>query len=115
MPNSNHDQYQDDILVTQSPSFTIDQVKDIVNQLYGLTGNLFPLVSERDQNFRITNETGNQFVIKIANSAENPAIIDMQLKALEHIATVDPELPVPKVLFSHNGLALEQIKAENGV
>jgi 4-aminobutyrate aminotransferase-like enzyme/Ser/Thr protein kinase RdoA (MazF antagonist) len=113
MPNANYYQYQDDILKTQSPSFTIDQVKDIVNQLYGLTGNLFPLVSERDQNFYITTETGDQFVIKIANTAEDPAIIDMQIKALEHIALVDPKLPVPEVLFSRNGLAIEQIQAEN--
>jgi 4-aminobutyrate aminotransferase-like enzyme/Ser/Thr protein kinase RdoA (MazF antagonist) len=114
MPNANQDIYQDDILETQSPSFTFEQVKDIANQLYGLTGNLFPLVSERDQNFRITTEAGDQFVIKIANSAEDPAIIDMQLKALEHIAIVDPKLPVPEVLFSQNGLAIEQIQAENG-
>jgi len=114
MPNANHDLYQDDILETQSPSFTIEQVKDIANKLYGLTGNLFPLASERDQNFRISTEAGDQFVIKIANSAEDPAIIDMQLKALEHIALVDPKLPVPEVLVSRNGLAIEQIQAENG-
>ncbi len=114
MPNANCDLYQDDILETQSPSFTIEQVKDIANKLYGLTGNLLPLASERDQNFRISTEAGDQFVIKIANSAEDPAIIDMQLKALEHIAIVDPTLPVPEVLVSSNGLAIEQIQAENG-
>jgi len=114
MPNANYDLYQDDILVTQSPSFTIEQVKDITNKLYGLTGNLFPLASERDQNFCISTEAGDRFVIKISNSAEDPAIIDMQLKALEHIALVDPKLPVPKVLFSRNGSPIEQIQAENG-
>jgi len=114
MPDANHDLYQDDLLETQSPSFTIEQVNDIANQLYGLTGVLFPLTSERDQNFRISTEAEDQFVIKIANSAEDPAVIDMQLKALEHIAKVDPNLPVPEVLFSRNGLAIEQIQAENG-
>jgi 4-aminobutyrate aminotransferase-like enzyme/Ser/Thr protein kinase RdoA (MazF antagonist) len=114
MSNVNNDNYQDDILETQSPSFNIEQVKGIANQLYGLSGKLDPLASERDQNFRITTEAGEQFVIKIANSAEDPAIIDMQLKALEHIAIVDPKLPVPEVLFSHNRLAIEQIQGENG-
>ena len=56
----------------------------------GLLANLLPLASERDQNFRISTEAGDQFVIKIANSAEDPAIIDMQLKALEHIAASRP-------------------------
>jgi Ser/Thr protein kinase RdoA (MazF antagonist) len=114
MSTANNDVYQDDILVTQSPKFSFEQVKEIVNKRFGLTGELYPLDSERDQNFRISTEGGGQFVIKIANSAENPAIIDMQLKALEHIALVDPELPVPRILLSRNGLAIEQIQAENG-
>ncbi|MBC8504942.1 MAG: aminotransferase class III-fold pyridoxal phosphate-dependent enzyme [Anaerolineales bacterium] len=114
MPKANHDIFQDDILKTPSPNFTLEQVKDIANVLYGLTGNLFSLDSERDQNFRISTENGDQFVIKIANSAEDPAIIDIQGKALEHIAMVDPELPVPEVLLSRNGLTIEQIQAESG-
>jgi 4-aminobutyrate aminotransferase-like enzyme/Ser/Thr protein kinase RdoA (MazF antagonist) len=114
MANANCDPYQDGVLETQAPSFTIEQVKSIANKLYGLTGSLSPLDSERDQNFRISAETGDQFVIKIANSAEDPAIIDMQLKALEHIALVDPELPVPRVLSSRNGSPIEHIQAENG-
>ena len=114
MTTANQDLYQGDILETQSPDFPIEKVNDIASKLYGLTGKLSPLDSERDQNFRISTKTGEQFVIKIANSAEDPAIIDMQIKALEHIAMVDPELPVPKVLRSRNGLTVEGIQADNG-
>jgi 4-aminobutyrate aminotransferase-like enzyme/Ser/Thr protein kinase RdoA (MazF antagonist) len=114
MPNVNDDLVQDGILVTPSPSFTIEQVGDIATRLYGLTGRLAPLASERDQNLRISTEAGPQYVIKIANSAEDPAIIDMQLKALEHIALVDPTLPVPGVLLSRGGRAIERVQAENG-
>lgn len=114
MATAKQDLYQGNILETQSPDFPIEKVYDIANKLYGLTGKLSPLNSERDQNFRISTETGDQFVLKIANSAEDPAIIDMQIKALEHIALVDPALPVPKVLRSRNGLTIEQIQAENG-
>jgi 4-aminobutyrate aminotransferase-like enzyme/Ser/Thr protein kinase RdoA (MazF antagonist) len=114
MSKANHGRYQDDLLETQSPGFTTEQVKEFTNKLFGLTGDLYPLGSERDQNFRIRTETGDQFAIKIANSAEDQAVIDMQIKALEHIAVVDPELPVPRVLLSRNGLAIEQIQAENG-
>lgn len=114
MAGKKQDYYHGDILETQSPGFTAQQVKYFANQLYGLTGNLYPLDSERDQNFRLSTERGDKFVIKIANSAEDPAVIDLQLKALEHIAMVEPELPVPKVLLSKKGLAIEQIQAENG-
>lgn len=110
MANAN----QDDILENQSPNFSDSQVKDFANMLYGLTGSLSPLDSERDQNFRILTEAGDQYVIKIANSAEDSGIIDMQLKALEHINNVDSELPVPKVLPSRSGIPIEQIQAEDG-
>jgi len=115
MPRANPDQYQGDILETKSPNFTTQQVKDLTNQRYGLNGKLSPLVSERDQNLHLATEGGEQFVIKIANSAEHPGIIDMQLKALIHIAKVDPELPVPRVVFSKSGSAIEQIQSENGI
>ena len=114
MPEPNHAPYQDDLLETQPPKFTAKEVKDIANRLYGLTGKLSPLDSERDQNFRIKTKTGNQFVIKIANNAETPAMIDMQIKALEHITQTNPDLSVPEVLFSRNGLAIEQVQAQNG-
>ncbi|MGW8225070.1 MAG: aminotransferase class III-fold pyridoxal phosphate-dependent enzyme [Anaerolineales bacterium] len=114
MSNTQHGLDQYEILVNPAPDFTAEQVKDIADQLYGLTGRLYPLEGERDQNFHIITEKGDQFVIKIANSAEDSAITDMQIKALEHIARVDPEIPVPKVFLSRNGLPIETIKAENG-
>jgi 4-aminobutyrate aminotransferase-like enzyme/Ser/Thr protein kinase RdoA (MazF antagonist) len=105
---------QDNVLETKAPDFITKQVKEFISNLYGLTGKLSPLDSERDQNFLFITEDKNQYVIKIANSVENPAIIDMQLKALEHIAITDPELPVPKVIRSRYGLTIEQIQAEGG-
>jgi len=114
MSNENQIHYHDDILVTPAPCFSNQDVKDIAKKHFGLTGNLFPLNSERDQNFRLKTKTGDQFVIKIANGAENPAIIDMQIKALENIAVTDPGLPVPEVVLSRNGMAIEQVQSRNG-
>jgi 4-aminobutyrate aminotransferase-like enzyme/Ser/Thr protein kinase RdoA (MazF antagonist) len=114
MPNGYQESHQGDVLTTPAPEFSPQHVKDIANQLYGLTGTLSPLDSERDLNFRFDTDTGDQYVIKIANTAEDPAVIDMQIKALEHIGVVDPGLPVPEVLYSRNGGAIETIQAENG-
>ncbi|NQU30756.1 MAG: hypothetical protein HQ525_08825, partial [Anaerolineae bacterium] len=80
MPTANDKFYLEQLLETHSPAFAIEEVSDIVNKLYDLTGNLSLLESERDQNFCIITESGDQFIIKIANSAEDPAIIDMQIK-----------------------------------
>ena len=114
MPDAYDKDYLKELLETPSPAFAMEEVKDIVNRLYSLTGKLSPLESERDQNYRITTEKGGEYIIKIANSAEDPAIIDMQIKTLEHIAKVDPELPVPEVLISQNRLAIEEILASDG-
>ena len=105
---------QDELLKTPAPNFSLEDVRSLANQLFGLIGSLKQLDSERDQNFHIVTESGNQYVIKIANSAEDTAIIDMQLKALEHISKVDPGLPIPGVLPSRNGKIIEEIKSEDG-
>jgi 4-aminobutyrate aminotransferase-like enzyme/Ser/Thr protein kinase RdoA (MazF antagonist) len=114
MPNNNHDLYYRELLESPLPSFTEDQVLSFANQRYGVTGKLSPMDSERDQNFHIRPGTGHPYIIKIANSAENTAVIDLQIKALKHIALVDPALPVPEVLLSRKGQAIEQIQAEDG-
>jgi 4-aminobutyrate aminotransferase-like enzyme/Ser/Thr protein kinase RdoA (MazF antagonist) len=114
MNNLHQDPNQDKLLGTLAPNFSIEDINKIAKKLYRLTGTISPLGSERDQNFQISTPTGERFVIKIANSSEDPAIIDMQLKALEHITKVDPGLPVPRVKLSQNGLAIEVIEGEDG-
>ncbi len=114
MISSNHDRNQGGLLETPNPDFTIAQVQAIAADLYALTGDLSPLSSERDLNFRIDTEQGDQYVIKIANNAEDPAVIQLQNAALGHIALVDPELAVPRVLQSKAGRTIEQIQAQDG-
>lgn len=102
------------LLLTPAPSFTAAEAETITKNLFGLTGTATALGSERDQNFHLVTDSGEQFVIKIANSSEDPAIIDMQLKALGHIARVDPDLPVPEVHLSKNGKMIEEVVAPDG-
>lgn len=114
MSDTNGNDNQAGILDTRPPCFTTGGVLEFAKDLYGLDGTISPLDSERDQNFRIDTPSGDQFVIKIANSATDPAILMMQVEALAHIAMVDPELPVPSVLNSRNESALERIRDDDG-
>jgi 4-aminobutyrate aminotransferase-like enzyme/Ser/Thr protein kinase RdoA (MazF antagonist) len=102
------------ILGTHPPYLSTDIVLDFAGKSYGLDGTLSPLESERDQNFRIDTPSGDQFVIKISNSAMDSAILKMQVEALAHIAVVDPDLPVPRVLHTRKGFALEKIQDDDG-
>ena len=62
--------------------------------VWGRLGTATPLVSERDQNFRLTDEHGTSWVLKIANAVEDPGVVDMEVEAVRHVARMDPELPV---------------------
>ncbi len=102
------------LLLTPAPSFTAAEAEAIMKDLYGFAGKAAALGSERDQNFHLVSDSGEQFVIKIANSSEETAIIDLQLKALRHINRVDPDLPVPEVHLSKNGKLIEEVAAPDG-
>ncbi|MDI9313479.1 MAG: aminotransferase class III-fold pyridoxal phosphate-dependent enzyme, partial [Hydrotalea sp.] len=85
------------------PQFSADVIADIAWQHYGLRGKLKNLYSERDQNFYLKQEDGTGFMLKIANQVEDPAIIDCQIKLFDHLAIIDPGLPVPRVIRTKDG------------
>lgn len=64
---------------------------------WGLTGPLTPLTSERDQNHRLDTPTGS-FTLKLSNAAEPAALTEFQTMALLHLASLAPDLPLPRVV-----------------
>lgn len=95
------------VIAREAPGFSDDVVVDLVSDTWGLDVTVKPLVSERDQNFRLRTGDGRRFVLKIANAAEDVEVTDFQIKALLHIAArVRAEnLPVrvPEVLPTRDG------------
>ncbi len=61
------------------------------------------LDSERDQNLHLVARDGREYVLKLANPVEPPAVTDLQTEALVHLAQVDPGLPVPRVISPTRG------------
>jgi 4-aminobutyrate aminotransferase-like enzyme/Ser/Thr protein kinase RdoA (MazF antagonist) len=86
-----------DPLVAPVPTFGAHEAARIAASAFGITGTASPLVSERDQNFRIAVEDGPGWVLKISNAAEDPGVVDMQAQAMLHIARTAPELPVMRI------------------
>jgi 4-aminobutyrate aminotransferase-like enzyme/Ser/Thr protein kinase RdoA (MazF antagonist) len=64
-------------------------------RVFGIDGRASPLDSERDRNFLIESDQG-AFALKFANPAEGPEVLALQAGGLDHIARVDPGLPVPR-------------------
>jgi hypothetical protein len=85
------------------PDFSADAAAQVVRELYGIEGAFSRLYSERDQNFRVRATDGADYVLKIANSDEDPGVLDMQHQALTHVEARDPDLPTPRVIRTRGG------------
>jgi hydroxylysine kinase len=80
-------------LVSSLPSrFSKEEVKKIVEEFYDLTVTVSHLVSDIGQNFHIADQSGNEYVFKIANPEENKEMLDMQNKAMGHITVNNKSL-----------------------
>ncbi|MCC3859804.1 aminotransferase class III-fold pyridoxal phosphate-dependent enzyme [Pseudemcibacter aquimaris] len=84
------------------PSYDETELLEIAEKYFGKTGKVKPLVSERDQNARLI-DGDDEYVIKIANSAEDVGLIEFQNAVLNHVEKLDPELAVPKVIKGKDG------------
>ena len=91
------------MLTTTPPDFSDADVAAITTDLYGIEANVHTLVSERDQNFRLTSQNGLRYSLKISNHAEQAEVIDCQNQALIHVENVDPSFPLPRVIPSLEG------------
>ena len=84
-----------DVLDVAPPTLTTADAEEAARTTFGLDASAEPLVSERDQNFRLTDASGAAWVLKVSNAAEDRAVVEMEVAAVERIRSVDPALPVP--------------------
>ncbi|MCV0403007.1 MAG: aminotransferase class III-fold pyridoxal phosphate-dependent enzyme [Chloroflexi bacterium] len=97
------------VLDAQPPDLTTADAERIAHDRFGVDGSARPLVSERDQNFAIAADDGSAWVLKVSNRAEDPAVIDMEVRAVEHVARIDPSLPVPLARRSADGAPITRV------
>ncbi|HVZ44856.1 MAG TPA: phosphotransferase [Ramlibacter sp.] len=90
-------------LSTAAPNLSAAEVRALARGLYGIDGSVRSLAGERDQNCRIETPDGRRYVLKISNPRERVEVVDFQVAALEHIAQVSPDLPVPRVVRTLGG------------
>lgn len=90
-------------MVAPSRPTSIEPLAALLRRHYGLEARVTRLTGERDENFRLVGGDGAEYVLKIANPAENPAETDLQTAALLHIEHLDPALPCPRVLRDRSG------------
>ncbi len=113
------------VLEAPAPAFSAERAAELARELFGVIGGAEPLESERDQNFRIRpapvshgNDSGGGsdwgYVLKIANQAEDPAVLDLQQSALTHVAAVDPVLAIPRLHPTLDGARSRSVPGPDG-
>jgi Ser/Thr protein kinase RdoA (MazF antagonist) len=95
------------------PNLPIAVVADAVAKQYGLIGDYRQLVSERDQNFRLTTARGENFVVKATSRVQDPLVTDFQIAVLIHLEKLG--LPgVPRVVRTAYGHEHGEIVDDDG-
>ena len=90
----------DAVLTTHPPRFDEVEAAAIGGDVFGVVADgAVNLGSERDQTFLLTSSRAPAAVLKVSNSAESTANLDMEALVVAHIARVDPSLPVARPLM----------------
>jgi Ser/Thr protein kinase RdoA (MazF antagonist) len=101
-------------LQTPAPTFPAKQAAALLEEHYGIAGELEPLQSERDQNFLVSGADRARYVLKFASESEAEAITDFQNQGLAHIARVAPNFPVPRVVSTRDNAKMFEATSETG-
>src|SRR5712672_2122145 len=93
---------------------------ELARELYGLSVSAKALPGEYDDNFHLTavdKSTGQKsepdgFVLKVMHPARERSFIDMQCRALQHLAERAPQLTLPRVILNRRSEAVAAVQAD---
>jgi hydroxylysine kinase len=102
-------------MVVAPAAVSPEAAQRLARDLYGLEAVATRLTGERDENFKLSCPDSSQYVLKIANSAEDPDITDLSTAALLHVERVDPGFPCPRIMRSRDRRTQVQYEDASGL
>jgi 4-aminobutyrate aminotransferase-like enzyme/Ser/Thr protein kinase RdoA (MazF antagonist) len=101
------------------------EAEELAHELYGLVVTAKSLPGEYDDNFHLANEKAGvdaaggapiaaAFVLKVMHPARERDFIDLQCRALQHLARRAPQISLPRVCPTKNGDNFAEITRANG-
>jgi 4-aminobutyrate aminotransferase-like enzyme/Ser/Thr protein kinase RdoA (MazF antagonist) len=87
----------------------------IARKLYAFEATALSLPGEYDDNFRLVTLDGRAFVLKIMHPAREESFVDMQCRALTHLATRGAHLALPRVIPTARGQLFSQVELDDGL
>jgi hydroxylysine kinase len=80
------------------PSVSGEQVLAIARNHWGIAGTAQRLRGERSHNSRIAADDGRAWTLQIQSASEDRSAIDLQTRAMQHLESRTPDVPVPRVV-----------------
>src|SRR6266849_809331 len=80
-----------------NPPLKEGEAARLAREIYALEVRATALPGEYDDNFRLHAGDGREFVLKIMHPSREPSFVDLQCRALEHLAEAAPHLALPRV------------------
>ena len=93
---------------------TEGEAAQLARELYAIEAAAKALPGEYDENFHLTERDGRAFVLKVMHPAREPGFVDLQCRALQHLAERAPQLGLPRVIPSCTGDAFSNVATPDG-
>lgn len=86
----------------------------IARELYGISVSASALPGEIDNNFYLKDERGKEFVLKLACTAVQEGVLELQNAILEYLAEHEPSLILPRVVCTSSGASVDEVRVADG-
>lgn len=97
-----------------APPYSAQDAERLAAVWYGLRVAARELPGERDRNYHLRDDTGAEYVLKIANAEEQRATLDLQHALLAHLANRVPHLALQRVIPARTGSLIAEVTDDNG-
>jgi 4-aminobutyrate aminotransferase-like enzyme/Ser/Thr protein kinase RdoA (MazF antagonist) len=93
---------------------TESEATQLAREIFGLEADARALPGEYDDNFHLTASDGRGYVLKVMHAGRERSFVDMQCRALQHLARRAPHLAVPRVCPTPDGAAFQNVRLADG-
>jgi 4-aminobutyrate aminotransferase-like enzyme/Ser/Thr protein kinase RdoA (MazF antagonist) len=98
---------------TPRPVSHVEAIR-LARDIYGLEVSARSLPGEYDHNFHLETANGLAFVLKVMHASREGAFLDLQCRALQHLADRAPGIVLPQVQLNLQGEAFRKVALMNG-
>jgi 4-aminobutyrate aminotransferase-like enzyme/Ser/Thr protein kinase RdoA (MazF antagonist) len=93
---------------------SLDDAVRLARDIYSLEVSARSLPGEYDNNFQVTTTGGGSFVLKVMHAGREGSFLDLQCRALQHLADRAPEIVLPRVQLTSRGEAFTKAALMDG-